>query len=289
LTSTGTELALRTVVAPAVAQLMQTPGTAGHLMLVGAICRDTLHAEQGHTSVLRRTHDLDLALAVDDWDVYERLTKSLPPCGTASNIRFRVAGAPVDIVPFGGVESPDGEIPPMRDADPMNVFGFRDVWNDATTLTLDDGLNVRLPSIAGYTVLKLSAWAHRSQVGEFKDGSDLACPIYWYESSDHHRERLYTEPRGQHALSLEWDTSGATSLDASTLLLAGDAMALLTQAHRAELVARWELVEDDLLATYMDNDSLEKWPRRTNPLLAQYARSIRTGLTLANGNDMDEA
>ncbi len=149
-------------------------------MLVGALCRDVLHREEGHNFVLRRTGDLDLALAVDGWERYDEVIHELPGVSASTQIRYDLAGMKVDLVPFGGVEHPDGAVPLSAGAAPLDVLGFRDVWEDAREVTLGDGLAIRLPTVPGYVALKLASRAARSTFGEHKDAGDLACASYWY-------------------------------------------------------------------------------------------------------------
>ncbi|MCB7135024.1 hypothetical protein [Cellulosimicrobium marinum] len=151
------------------------------VMLVGAACRDALHAGCGFDMPLRGTDDLDLGIAVADWSAYEALVADLEPVpGSTSGIRYEVAGLPVDIMPFGdGVEVPDGVVNPPARRQGMSVFGFQDVWSDATELTINEDLRVWLPSIGGYTLLKLRAWLDRAPQGHYKDAPDLACAMYW--------------------------------------------------------------------------------------------------------------
>lgn len=281
MTATTDDPTLRHVVEPVVAELVsRVPAAAGHLMLVGAVCRDVLHREAGHPFTLRRTGDLDLALAVDSRARYDDVVRGLPRLRTSAQVRVELAGVNVDLVPFGGVESPDGGVPLEEGAEPLDVFGFGDVWSAARVVRLGAGLELRVPTVPGYTVLKLAAWAARSRVGEFKDAGDLACAMFWYRHSPAVVDRLYGEERGQQLLAHAWSQEAATSLDAHTLLLADDAVALLTPARRAELINRWAQVDENLLATYLENANLPGWPRRGSPALAECVRSLRIGMTL---------
>ncbi|MFS0704710.1 hypothetical protein AB6N23_09335 [Cellulomonas sp. 179-A 9B4 NHS] len=193
---------LRDGVLPVVAELTEhVPQAAGRLMLVGALCRDVLHREWGHSFPLRRTGDLDLALAIDGWETYDEVVRELPRASGPAQVRHRIAGTMVDLVPFGGVEHPDGAVPLRRDADPLDVLGFRDVWADARPVALGDDLVIRLPTVAGYTALKLASWAARSRYGEYKDAGDLACASYWYLHSSTVEDRLYGDEHGQRILA----------------------------------------------------------------------------------------
>ena len=281
MTVTAADPTLRDIVAPVVAELVaRAPQAAGHLMLVGAVCRDVLHREAGHIFTLRRTGDLDLALAVDDRALYDDAVRGLPRLRTAAQVRFELAGVKVDLVPFGGVEAPDGAVPLEDGVEPLDVLGFGDVWAAARVVRLGQGLEVRVPTIPGYTVLKLAAWAARSRVGEFKDAGDLACAMFWYQTASAVTDRLYDEARGRQLLEHAWSQDDGASLDPHTLMLTDDSMTLLAPSRRAELVARWAGVDQNLLATYLENANLPGWPQRGNPALVEHVRSLYVGMTL---------
>jgi predicted nucleotidyltransferase len=251
---TRAEATLRDVVAPVVTELELVGVDPGDLMLVGAVCRDVLHLAAGHTSSLRSTGDLDLALAVDGWATYRRITGQLEPIRELSPIRFRVAGVAVDIVPFGDLEDPDGQVPTTPHDVPMNVVGFQDVSRTATSVGLPGGSTIRVPTIPGFTVLKLSAWASRSRTGDYKDGADLARGIQRLEHAE------LDEPV------------------AAVMLLIGDALDFLSPAGRQGLRSLWDTVADreDLLATYLENTRLTDWPRGER--LLTYADAVRAAL-----------
>lgn len=153
------------------------------IMLVGARCRDTLHAALGHTTVNRSTNDLDIGLALSDWRAQERIAAAFEKTGT-NGIRYRVAGVAVDVMPFGlAIEDPSGVSRPERRQEDLIVFGFDDVFARALTIELPgSGHNIRIPSPAGYAALKLRAWVDRSPDGEFRDAHDFATIVDWYEN-----------------------------------------------------------------------------------------------------------
>lgn len=152
------------------------------IMLVGARCRDTLHAALGHSTVNRRTNDVDIGLALSDWHVQERIAATFGRAG-ANGIRYRVAGLAVDVMPFGsGVEDPAGVSRPKHRQEDLIVFGFDDVFGHALTIELPGvGHTIRIPSPAGYAALKLRAWVDRSPDGELKDAQDFSLIVDWYE------------------------------------------------------------------------------------------------------------
>jgi predicted nucleotidyltransferase len=268
------ETTLRDAVTPAITELRQAGVEPAHVMLVGAVCRDVLHQAAGHTTTLRATGDLDLALAIDGWDRYKQITSQFEKIQTGTRIRYLVAGVPVDLVPFGDLENPDGTVEAPGANRPMNVLGYQDVWAAAAPVTLPTGAAIWVPTIPGFTLRKLAAWADRSKVGEYKDGSDLACAMFWYQNMDDIDALLYQEGPGLQLLErTEFDTPRAC-----VLLLVGDTLSVLAPHRRQELRALWNPTgtHEDLLATYLINPKLEGWPR--DDRLLGYADAVREAL-----------
>lgn len=229
------------------------------VMVVGAVCRDALHAALGMREQLTATGDLDLAFGVRGWGPYQALTSTLESvAGSGSNIRYRIAGTLVDLVPFGDVEEPVGEVRLPDDGDAMSVFGFQEVFAEASPLTLAGGAAVRLPTPAGYTALKLKAWLDRRTHHESKDGRDLGTAMSWYEQSPQVLDRLYVPAHGDAAAAGVLEAAEFDPALGAVELLARDAMSVIGPARHAELRRLWKSVDDDLLATDLA-------PRRTVP------------------------
>ncbi|WP_402469897.1 hypothetical protein [Isoptericola aurantiacus] len=194
-----------------------------------------------------------------------------------------MAGIPVDLMPFGvDVEEPDGEVTPAPHQEAMSVFGFQDVWNDATVVDLGGTGPVRIPTVAGYTLLKLRAWLDRAAHPNYKDGPDLACAMYWCVDpkeigtfSATFRDRLYDTNTGlAHLESTDFDEATA-----AVRQLAADAAALLNPGRRAELRSDWTAgPEDAVLAGNLGNTQLLGWPLHGDARLSRYAAAVRQGL-----------
>jgi hypothetical protein len=147
-------------------------------MIVGAHCRDILRGASGPDSGLRTTEDVDFGLTLADWAAFDELTKELEPAGN-TGIRYQVADVPTDLIPFGDLEDPSGTVRPAR-REPINVWGFSEVFQTSRPLPLPDAGTIRIPTIAGYAALKLVAWLDRSAWGAYKDASDIATVLHWY-------------------------------------------------------------------------------------------------------------
>jgi predicted nucleotidyltransferase len=85
------------------------------ILIVGAIARD-LHLLYGYgIEMQRETKDIDFALAVADWNTFETLKRKLIASGdflesqSSHRLRHR-SQLPIDLVPFGRVESTDRKV-----------------------------------------------------------------------------------------------------------------------------------------------------------------------------------
>ncbi|ROR83160.1 Predicted nucleotidyltransferase [Plantibacter flavus] len=214
----------------AVVQELPTFVRAGsQILVIGAQARDIIHSALGHRSALRSTDDLDLAIVVSDWDHYLAIIEDRPAIGQ-NGIRFRIAGFPVDIMPFGGVEQPKGTVTPPPRVDGMNVFGFEAVRTQSAEVLMPSGDSVRIPQPAGYAALKLRAWLDRAPIGIMKDAGDIAVALYWYSESPEVSKRLYDSEDTTLLERYDWDPSRAAGAllgsDIATLLGAVDGTAL---------------------------------------------------------------
>lgn len=224
------------------------------IMVVGASCRDILHAAYGHDYPLRGTTDVDVAIALPAWAPFDRLTEQLKPTGS-NGIRYLVGSIPVDFMPFGGVEDPAGTVMPRRRSEDMDVFGFSEVFAHALKLPLGEGLQIRIPSAAGYCALKLSAWVNRSVDYEFRDGPDIAAVVSWYSESEAIEVRLYETDEGIETLL----AAGSDRLLASAALLGRDVAVEIGPERVIELGARWPTAVRRRLANGLGHATLPRW------------------------------
>jgi len=91
---------VRAVVAELVAQTHIDPD---NLLLIGARCRDLLHRQLGHTTAVRGTDDVDIAVAVDSLADYRAIVGTLKSTGS-TEARFMVGDFAVDIWLIGRVD-----------------------------------------------------------------------------------------------------------------------------------------------------------------------------------------
>ena len=261
---------LTAVVADAV-EVAPRLGT-GRLMVVGAHARDILHWSLGHTFPTRATRDIDLAIALSAWDDYQTLSDTFPRIGT-NGICHRIGEVPVDLLAFGEVEDPEGTVTPPARGEGLSVWAFSEIYATSLPLSLDTGLSVRIPTVAGYAAAKLGAWLDRSAWGELKDARDLALALYWYADSASVQDRLYKTEEGQAILQ-------RTDLDvrnAAAHLLGGDIAITIGQRRLGELLQRWSAADQRLIAQLTVEDKQTWSPERRATILA----ALTAGLTAA--------
>ncbi|MEV4345105.1 hypothetical protein AB0J83_11560 [Actinoplanes sp. NPDC049596] len=245
------------------------------VMLVGARCRDILQSALGHEFALRVTSDIDLGLAVANWAAYDELVTRFPSAGK-TGIRFRIAETTADLMPFGPVENPPGTVTPATRREPINVWGFAEVYAAAHPLELPTVGSIRIPGAAGYAALKVAAWLDRSDYGEYKDAVDIATVIYWYTKSAAVEIFVYETERGQ-ALLIEEDLDDAA---AAARVLGEDISGIVGPERLSEIARRWPGSARDLLVHHMTVTNAPDWPaspNRRHTLLRALERGLGLG------------
>lgn len=152
------------------------------VFVVGAAARDIALRLLDVTNAPRRTMDLDVAVMLQDWNQYERLTSILLHnhfekarekqrfyyLGSNGRIRFEV-----DIVPFGAIAEEDQVAWPPEGSPVMSVRCFEDVMRAADKVTVDGAFAFRLASLSGQFLIKLDTWNDRRMKTK-KDAADMA-------------------------------------------------------------------------------------------------------------------
>lgn len=150
--------------------------------VVGAAARDIALHLLKVTNTPRRTMDLDVAVMLQEWSQYERLTDLLLQShfekssekqrfiylGSDGRIRFEV-----DIVPFGAIAEGDQVAWPPDGTPVMSVRCFEDVMRAADKVTVDGGFSFRQASLSGQFLIKLDTWGDRRMKTK-KDAADMA-------------------------------------------------------------------------------------------------------------------
>lgn len=128
----------------------------------------------------RYTRDWDLGIQVEDWPRFRALeARLIGDAGFRSDPRRRQRmhapdGMIVDLIPFGGVETEHGRIRWDHDDElVLDVAGFRQAFEAAYRVRLNDRVTVRVVSPPALVLLKLVAWRDRHHDHD-RDAEDLA-------------------------------------------------------------------------------------------------------------------
>jgi predicted nucleotidyltransferase len=165
--------------------------------VIGATARDMILCNLYDLIPDRKTVDLDIAIAIPDWNQFEKIEKQLPDKegfkkNTKQKQRFIYRDVyEVDIVPFGGVTKADGNIywPPEEEV-AMSTWGFSEVAKATLSMQIDNEFTIQIASLPGIFLLKLTAWKDRHLLGA-KDAYDMALLLVNY--LDINTERVVNE------------------------------------------------------------------------------------------------
>lgn len=141
------------------------------LYIVGAGARDISMKTLKTPPPMRGTTDIDIAIALDNWDMFDAVSQSLQANHFKKDLhqkqKFFYKGPlgnndyEVDIVPFGKLA--DNEVigwPPEGNPE-MSVRCFTDVMSVAETIKVDDLVTFYIAPLSGQFLIKLDTWIDR--------------------------------------------------------------------------------------------------------------------------------
>lgn len=160
--------------------------------VIGATARDIVMQQLLDTESRRRTRDLDIVIAIPDWDTFEEVKQKLIADGFEKSMdmqqRFFYGDYELDIVPYGIVAKEDDNIYwPPEEIVAMSVKGFEEVLSEAITVSIDDEFKVKIASLHGLFLLKLNAWLDRNAKTS-KDAEDMSFILSNYFMANLDRE-----------------------------------------------------------------------------------------------------
>ena len=160
--------------------------------VIGETARDIIMQQLLDTESRRRTKDLDIAIAIPDWETFEQVKQSLIADGFEKSSdmqqRFFYGDYELDIVPYGVVAKEDDNIYwPPEEVVAMSVKGFYEVLSEAITVSIDDEFKVKIASLHGLFLLKFNAWLDRNAKTS-KDAEDMSFILSNYFMANLDRE-----------------------------------------------------------------------------------------------------
>ncbi len=254
--------------------------------VVGATARDLIFEYVYEADILRATEDIDFGIAVGNWTDYEKIKKSL-----IDTKKFRDDGKneqriwwigekesmKIDLVPYGGLESPQGKIAfPPDGGFQMSTMGFAEAFENSILLEMTEDFTVNVVSLPGLALLKFIAYNDRPHERR-RDIQDI-----WFIAKNYMKveaeERLFDENASDGDLLLdetfEYETCGAR-------LLGRDIARLLNEDTRTILTRIMAEEKDggrlEAFADVIQSDGLYDDDRYKNIL--KTLRELRRGIT----------
>lgn len=160
--------------------------------VIGATARDIIMQQLLDTESRRRTRDLDIAIAIPDWNTFEQVKQNLIADGFEKSRdmqqRFYYGEYELDIVPYGVIAKEDDNIYwPPEEVIAMSVKGFDEVLSEAITVSIDDEFKIKIASLHGLFLLKFNAWLDRNAKTS-KDAEDMSFILSNYFMANLDRE-----------------------------------------------------------------------------------------------------
>lgn len=249
--------------------------------VVGATARDLIFEYAYEANITRKTEDIDFGVAVETWADYEQLKESLISTKRFKNdtkneqrLWWTEPGEEmkIDLVPFGNLESPAGQIafPPKGDF-VMSTVGFEEAFENSLRVEINENLTIRIASLAGLVLLKFVAYNDRPAERR-RDVQDIFFIARYYFDAGN-EERLYEEETDLLGDDFNHQTSGAR-------LLGRDVARLLNDKTKK--------IISNLLAEETDGGKLQKFAdiiareeffyENKYELLLETFRQLRTGI-----------
>ena len=252
--------------------------------IIGATARDLIFEYVHDAKIYRTTEDIDFGVAVGSWKEYELLKNALIETNKFKDDRkneqriwWNSGGEKmkIDLVPFGGLETPAGQIafPPEGDF-VMNTVGFEEAFENSVMLEADENLTVKIASLAGLALLKFVAFNDRPQ-SRRRDVQDIFFIAKNYLDAGN-ESRLYDEKADADLLDDDFDyqTAGARML--------GRDIAPLLNKETSEIVIKLLAEEENggSLQNFADIIAAEelRGDNDRHELIVEIFRQLRKGI-----------
>lgn len=145
--------------------------------VIGATARDIIVQQLIGSISGRKTRDLDIAVAIPDWSVFDEIKENLIEDGFKKSQhmhqRFYYGDYELDVVPYGVVKDDDNIYWPPEEEIAMSVKGFDEVLAEAMTVNIDGKFDIKIASFHGLFLLKFDAWLD-GNIETSKDAEDMS-------------------------------------------------------------------------------------------------------------------
>lgn len=216
------------------------------LYVVGATARDVMMKLLCEDEVRRRTNDLDVAIALQNWSDFDRVKEKLEQNhfkkvkdkqkffykGEANDNDFEV-----DVVPFGNIAVNEQICWPPEGNPVMSVRCFDDVMAHSMDVSVDDEITFKIAPLYGQFLIKFDTWIDRHAKTD-KDAVDM-----FYFLNSYYRVKVMNDSMPPDEIYVSDDDKEPTYEVLSARWLAYDISKILSTEH---LVYYIEIIEEEL-------------------------------------------
>lgn len=161
--------------------------------VVGAFARDLELLSMGHTEPpARKTKDIDLAVMIGSVEAFDGLKAAiaaLPDFEVDADEPYRFSfrkAYDLDFLPFGEIANEKGVIElEAKQAFLLDMPGFDAAYPFADIIETEEGLTLKVSSLAGVVMLKLLAWQDRPErARDVQDIDYIFKHLYWLQMDE---------------------------------------------------------------------------------------------------------
>ncbi|MEN8194773.1 MAG: hypothetical protein ABFS12_18275 [Bacteroidota bacterium] len=167
-------------------------------LVIGATARDIILKHCYNVKEdLRATIDLDVAIAVQNWESFNKIKNTLLEDDkfTKDMLEYRIyyeESVPVDLIPFGGIANKEGNIFFQSENTKMTILGFEEALKNAKNIIIaDDQTKILVAHLENLFVMKLISWDEKYPERR-KDATDMFLILKYYLEGDN-EDKLYNE------------------------------------------------------------------------------------------------
>jgi predicted nucleotidyltransferase len=168
-------------------------------VLVGAGARDIFFGLLFDIKSPEATLDADVAIRLPRWESFAELVNSMVGAGLFKKddkyqYRFHhVNGETLDLLPFGKIENPTGNIRWPSDQNDMSTVGFEEAQNHSVKVRIAPDCEINVTTPPALMITKLIAWdgAYPTRT---KDAKDIDFMLREYSKAGN-EQRIYNEDR----------------------------------------------------------------------------------------------
>ncbi|MEX2090386.1 MAG: hypothetical protein WEB62_11485 [Bacteroidota bacterium] len=154
------------------------------LVVIGATARDIMFEHIYNVRAPRATVDIDIAIRLANWEGFESLKKEMLLSDIFTKDKksqhrfYHMNGQSFDIIPFGDIEKPRGNIRWANQND-MSTLGFVEAVNGAISCRISPNLVILVSSLPSLVIMKLIAW-DEAQPHRQRDAKDIGSILREY-------------------------------------------------------------------------------------------------------------